>query len=573
MFVSKVYHVAFYASTTFTLIRTISSFTVPPTARALLPVDRRRTSSFSSTKILMSLEPLAKEGPWTAYLDEDNTGLIYYFNTNTGESLWDPPTNTFPKIQMSKWKQEQMMTIQQRYNGQYAGGVSGTSGSYTDSNVVVNDGDNSGEEEIGLFSSWFTPRKSSDFEATAAVKGMVNGADEPSTAKTSTKNGTKNRNSEATAAVKGMVNGADAPTNFLSSIFDQSRPVKPKKQDNAAGEKNGDSTATNKKKSNQVNSSNGSSASPKLFKNFFGGATGTAKTTGATADEEELYVEEEIVEQFEEYYDQLQFEDAVLADKKEPKVEEEVIKPLKLEIASKVMPHPEKVSWGGEDSLFVSGRCFGVFDGVSGAEKIKGVPLYSNTLAQQLKASVGKQESLDTDQIKSKMLKAAQYADVTATGASTAVVASIGEDEMLNVVNLGDSVCLVVRDGSVAARAKETIHYFDCPYQLSEDSPDRPRSGSVLQTKLMRGDAVVLASDGVFDNLSDSEVCDIIVKKQKAGVSKITQEIVSQSRKVSKDSNAVTPYARMAKKNNYAAYSRGVGGKLDDISCIVVRCK
>jgi hypothetical protein len=47
-----------------------------------------------------SLDPLGSEGDWTAHLDEDTTGLIYYFNGITGESLWEPPTKSFPKVSL-----------------------------------------------------------------------------------------------------------------------------------------------------------------------------------------------------------------------------------------------------------------------------------------------------------------------------------------------------------------------------------------------------------------------------------------------------------------------------------------
>ena len=83
-------------------------------------------------------------------------------------------------------------------------------------------------------------------------------------------------------------------------------------------------------------------------------------------------------------------------------------------------------------------------------------------------------------------------------GASTAVVASIGEDNVLRALNLGDSVCLVLRDGAVTARTREIVHYFDCPYQLGDDSPDRPSDGTTLQAEIFGGD-VIVASDGVFD--------------------------------------------------------------------------
>ena len=74
---------------------------------------------------------------------------------------------------------------------------------------------------------------------------------------------------------------------------------------------------------------------------------------------------------------------------------------LKAGIVTKILPHLEKVSWGRDDAVFVkgTGRSFGVFDGVSGAEKLDGVPLYSNTLAQILKLGLN-MNSMTTDKIR-----------------------------------------------------------------------------------------------------------------------------------------------------------------------------
>ncbi|GAX25311.1 hypothetical protein FisN_5Lh400 [Fistulifera solaris] len=43
---------------------------------------------------------LASEGDWSAYWDEFGSGYIYFFNEVTGESQWDPPTLSFPKIDL-----------------------------------------------------------------------------------------------------------------------------------------------------------------------------------------------------------------------------------------------------------------------------------------------------------------------------------------------------------------------------------------------------------------------------------------------------------------------------------------
>ena len=52
----------------------------------------------------------------------------------------------------------------------------------------------------------------------------------------------------------------------------------------------------------------------------------------------------------------------------------------------------------------------------------------------------------------------------------------------------------------------------------------------------------------------------------------IAKKLVEQSRKVSLDPEAVTPYSTVARgKSGYNAYRDGKGGKVDDVSCIVVK--
>jgi protein phosphatase PTC7 len=170
------------------------------------------------------------------------------------------------------------------------------------------------------------------------------------------------------------------------------------------------------------------------------------------------------------------------------------------------------------------------------------------------------------------LTKAAEFADQSATGASTAVVASLSETGMLSALNLGDSVCIVVRDGKVIARTKSLIHKFDCPYQLSEDSPDRPKDGTKLVTQVQSGDFVVMGSDGIFDNLPEQSVAELVQTNRKQRAATLTRKIVEQSRRVSLDSSADTPYARLAKRNGEQDYTSGRGGKVDDASCIVVKC-
>ena len=243
---------------------------------------------------------------------------------------------------------------------------------------------------------------------------------------------------------------------------------------------------------------------------------------------------------------------------------------VSMDMSSVVLPDPAKISWGGEDAVFMSGRNFGVFDGVSGAVKLARVPLYSKTLASEMKKTVGK-SPLSISEMTSRLTEAANFANSGATGASTAIVGSLAEDGTLSVLNLGDCACVVFRDGKAVAKSRENIHSFDCPFQLSEISPDRPSFGSKLLYKVQKGDIVLMASDGVFDNLSP-EVLGETVSKSPANAGTIARRVADRSRKVSLDKSADTPYAKAASRAGRKEYLNGLGGKVDDISCVVVRC-
>ncbi len=54
--------------------------------------------SFSSYYPAGDREPLAAEGNWAAYIDEEYGNQVYYFNHATGESTWEVPTSTFPRV-------------------------------------------------------------------------------------------------------------------------------------------------------------------------------------------------------------------------------------------------------------------------------------------------------------------------------------------------------------------------------------------------------------------------------------------------------------------------------------------
>ncbi|KAJ6783671.1 hypothetical protein PWT90_06741 [Aphanocladium album] len=106
-------------------------------------------------------------------------------------------------------------------------------------------------------------------------------------------------------------------------------------------------------------------------------------------------------------------------------------------------------------------------------------------------------------------------------GGSTACVAVASPDGRLDVANLGDSGFLHLRLNAVHTYSEPQTHAFNTPFQLSIVPPsvaarmaafggtqlsDLPRDADVSQHRLRHGDVLVLATDGVLDNLFNQDV-------------------------------------------------------------------
>ncbi|EPS38872.1 hypothetical protein H072_7354 [Dactylellina haptotyla CBS 200.50] len=210
--------------------------------------------------------------------------------------------------------------------------------------------------------------------------------------------------------------------------------------------------------------------------------------------------------------------------------------------------------------------------------------------------------------------------------------------DILHVVNVGDSHCLVLRPSTLPTpdtkntdeehtdpgflfRTKEGWHYFDCPRQLGTDSPDTPlENATVSSVRVRNGDIVILATDGMLDNLWEEEVISIILKTlavsaggddqawemelgqmmRKKGkkrveegvnvafreilaktdnadlgdgddggelMTKIAAELVKAAKVVATDPYAESPWMERALEEGIGAE----GGKLDDISVVIGR--
>lgn len=110
-------------------------------------------------------------------------------------------------------------------------------------------------------------------------------------------------------------------------------------------------------------------------------------------------------------------------------------------------------------------------------------------------------------------------------GASTAHVGVALPDGRIELANLGDSGSVLLRRAAVHHYTPSQTHGFNTPYQLSVIPQrmraqaaifggaylqDTPRDAAITNLHMQHGDVLMLATDGVFDNLNNQEILKIV---------------------------------------------------------------
>ncbi|XP_031495180.1 probable protein phosphatase 2C 80 isoform X1 [Nymphaea colorata] len=240
---------------------------------------------------------------------------------------------------------------------------------------------------------------------------------------------------------------------------------------------------------------------------------------------------------------------------------------LKLVSGSCYLPHPAKEETGGEDAHFicVDEQAIGVADGVGGwADLGIDAGQYARELMSHSVAAIQQEPKGSIDP--ARVLEKA-HSSTKARGSSTACIVAL-TDQGVHAVNLGDSGFIVVRDGCTIFRSPVQQHDFNFTYQLeSGNRGDLPSSGQVFTIPVAPGDVVVAGTDGLFDNLYNSEVTAVIVHAIRAGLGpQVTaQKIAALARQRAQDQNRQTPFSTAAQEAGFRYY----GGKLDDITVVV----
>lgn len=266
---------------------------------------------------------------------------------------------------------------------------------------------------------------------------------------------------------------------------------------------------------------------------------------------------------------------------------------------SAVLKKPTTPDSCGEDSYAIAEndvQCVvGVADGVGGWRS-KGIDPsgFSRSLMRHLEATVmgeaedAKQATFGTHSSEpaapigaATLMKRAFWRMINAYhagreqhfGSSTACVISLDKSSgLLDTANLGDSGFLLLRGPHVLLRSPIQQHRFNAPYQLTL-APDGHVSdvtgAAALQSmEVQTGDIIVVATDGLWDNLFEEQVLDIlhrVADEDGWNAQGMARELVQEARRQSERDDYESPFCVEGRRHGY----NRLGGKLDDITVIV----
>ncbi|GAA5807642.1 hypothetical protein MFLAVUS_001012 [Mucor flavus] len=262
--------------------------------------------------------------------------------------------------------------------------------------------------------------------------------------------------------------------------------------------------------------------------------------------------------------------------------------------------HSSVTSQVGEDAYFRRSDAIGVADGIGGWSETTGSnsALYSSQLMQFANEEMDRFEDTEDpyffqyneanplDILKQSYEKSLTEAKKTnVLGSTTACIAVLRHDE-LRVANIGDCGISIIRNNHYVFRSEEQQHAFNFPYQLGIRSRDQPSHAQSFTVKVKKGDIIVMGSDGLYDNLFDKHILELVKQHVLANtipgtaqraprVRNLQPQILSDilanaAKETSELSRRVdTPFQRRAMEEGLYVE----GGKADDISVVVAIVK
>ena len=243
------------------------------------------------------------------------------------------------------------------------------------------------------------------------------------------------------------------------------------------------------------------------------------------------------------------------------------------------LPHFSKLQKGGEDALECHDGMIAVADGVGGWSN-RGVDpaIYSNELVRNIKKYF-LDEGLNSynDPI---TLFAKACVNTKSMGSSTCCLCVLDlEKNYIHTLNLGDSGYMILRpiqnaeknevnsfDLHLIYKSEEQTHEFNFPYQVGTGG-DHPESAIKMVHEFHENDIIVLATDGLWDNLYDTQILNII--RPFLSLSNVINDPEIIAEMIGNSAEQFSLNKRY--KSPFAIRSNGLynGGKPDDITIVV----
>lgn len=234
----------------------------------------------------------------------------------------------------------------------------------------------------------------------------------------------------------------------------------------------------------------------------------------------------------------------------------------------------------GEDACFVSRHkstyVAGVADGVGGWRKYGVDPsVFSSELMQHC-SDIVRAGDFAPNRPDELIAKAFERLSVSPRpiGSSTACVVVIYQ-RTLYAANLGDSGFLLYRNGEIIQRSQEQVHYFNAPFQLTILPEQCEQEGFIIDTpeksdmqvlEVESGDIVLLATDGLWDNVPESVIIEALKGAKQSNLRAKCNTIALIARRLSNDLQHASPFAVKASEHGI----RASGGKPDDITLVLL---
>ena len=257
------------------------------------------------------------------------------------------------------------------------------------------------------------------------------------------------------------------------------------------------------------------------------------------------------------------------------------------------LPHFSKIEKGGEDALVANESIICVSDGVGGwAEEGVDPAKYSNELCENIKKSfiVFSQNNL-YHQPKKIFIEAANK--TLSKGSATCCLCILDlEKNYLHTLNLGDSGYLILRPSikndrpvngrnednlkndnqatgnklEIIYKSEEQTHGFNFPFQVGTFGDD-PSTAQTKIHEIRENDLIVLGTDGLWDNLFEKQIIQVIQTHLKNSpviqdLSVVAKDLGQTAENLSHSQNYNSPFA-------VRSGGQFIGGKPDDITIIV----